>query len=445
VAARRFERSGPLSGVLVAPPDKSISHRAALLAAMSDGRSRIGRFLDAADTRSSLAAVGALGATVSFEGGGAGSLDVAIEGVGLRGPRSPAAIDVGNAGTLIRLLAGWLAGQSAAEFELDGDESIRRRPMGRIAEPLREMGAEIETAEGGRPPLRIRASGLHGIDYAMPVASAQVKSSLLVAGLLAAGTTRVSEPQRTRDHTERMLRAAGVRLEARDRSALPTVPAPQTIAVAGPIDGLRLPEMTVAGDLSSAAFPLVAAVLVPGSAVRVEGVGLNPTRVGLLGILNRMGARIEVEESGHEAGEPVGAITARHGGIEATRVAGAEIPLAIDELPLVGLLGCFATGETVVTGAEELRHKESDRIATVVDGLAGLGAEIEATADGFVVSGSGSLSGGRIDAAGDHRIAMLGAVAGLASENGVEVEGIEAAAISYAGFESDLARLAGSG
>jgi 3-phosphoshikimate 1-carboxyvinyltransferase len=199
--------------------------------------------------------------------------------------------------------------------------------------------------------------------------------------------------------------------------------------------------MRVPGDLSSAAFHLVAAILVPGSAVRVEGVGLNPTRVGLLGILTRMGAAIEVEEAGLQAGEPVGSITARHGALHGARVAAAEVPLAIDELPLVALLGCFADGETVVTGAEELRHKESDRIATVVEGLRALGAEIEARDDGFAVAGSGALRGGRIEAAGDHRIAMMGAVAGLGSREGVEVAGIEAAAVSYPRFEADLSSL----
>ena len=441
MAARRFQPTGALRGTLQAPPDKSISHRAALLAAIGERRVKVERYLDSADTRSTLGAVGMLGAGVvsrAVDGG----LEVEIEGVGLRGARPGAAIDVGNAGTLIRLLSGWLAGQRGSSYTLDGDASIRRRPMGRVAEPLRLMGAEIETAPDGRPPLRIRGTALSGIDYEMPVASAQVKSAVLVAGLLAEGRTTVRESAPTRDHTERMLRAAGIEVHSEARTALPTAPSPLSVTVAGAPDrGLALPDMVVAGDVSSAAFHLVAGLLVPGSVVRVEGVGLNPTRVGLLGILNRMDARIEVEETGFAAGEPIGAITARHSELRGTRVGAAEVPLAIDELPLVGLLGCFASGETVVSGAEELRHKESDRIASVVEGLRALGAEIEAGPDGFAISGTGGLEGGRIEAAGDHRIAMLGAVAGHASRAGVEVGGVEAAAVSYPGFEADLAAL----
>lgn len=440
MASRRFEPAGPLEGRLRAAPDKSISHRAALLAAMSDGSCEIGGYLDAADTRSTLAAVAALGAEVATEPDPAGGLAVRVDGVGIAGPRSGAELDAGNAGTLIRLISGWLAGQPGASFSIDGDDSIRRRPMGRVAEPLRRMGATIEAADGDRPPLRIEGAELSGIDYTLPVASAQVKSCVLLAGLSASGTTVVREPEMTRDHTERMLKAAGVPLRSEPRTALPTAPSPAIVSVSR-VERMQLPSMRVPGDLSSAAFHLVAAALVPGSHVVVDGVGLNPTRVGLLGIMNRMGARIEVEETGFEAGEPIGRISARGGKLGPTRVGGAEVPLAIDELPLVALLGCFADGETIVTGAEELRHKESDRIATVVDGLAGLGASIDALADGFVVKGSRGLEGGVIDAAGDHRIAMLGAVAGLASRSGVEVRGMEAAAISYPAFETDLGSL----
>jgi 3-phosphoshikimate 1-carboxyvinyltransferase len=443
VASRRFEPAGPLEGRLRAAPDKSISHRAALIAAMSDGACEIGGYLDAADTRSTLEAVAALGAGVETGSGSDGGLAIRIEGVGIAGPRAGSELDAGNAGTLIRLICGWLAGRPGASFSIDGDESIRRRPMDRVAEPLRRMGATIEAADGDRPPLRITGADLAAIDYTLPVASAQVKSCVLLAGIQASGTTIVREPELTRDHTERMLVASGVPLRSEPRTALPTAPAPALISVSG-VQGLQLPSMRVPGDLSSAAFHLAAAALVPGSRVTVEGVGLNPTRVGFLGILNRMGARIEVEETGFEAGEPIGRITARAGGLEATRVGGAEVPLAIDELPLVALLGCFAEGETVVTGAEELRHKESDRIASVVDGLAGLGASIEALEDGFLVEGTGALRGGTIDAAGDHRIAMLGAVAGLASQSGVEVRGMEAAAISYPAFEADLGSLTSS-
>jgi 3-phosphoshikimate 1-carboxyvinyltransferase len=308
------------------------------------------------------------------------------------------------------------------------------------------MHAEISCAAGGLPPINVSSSSLAGTDHKLPIASAQVKSCLLLAALLADGETTVVEPSPTRDHTERMLRAAGADLRTESASTPVVIHGslPAKRVAVRPGQDLNLERIAVPGDVSSAAFILAAAVLVPGSEVRVEGVGLNPTRVGLLGILNRMGAPLEVEEGASAGGEPQGTITARHGPLEATRVGGDEVPLAIDELPLVALLGCFAEGETVVSGAGELRRKESDRISTVVDGLAALGAEIEATEDGYVVSGGGGLAGGALEAQGDHRLAMLGAVAGFASRDGVEVDGIEAAAVSYPGFERDLGALAGA-
>jgi 3-phosphoshikimate 1-carboxyvinyltransferase len=455
VTAVRFDPAGPLRGSLRPPPDKSISHRAALLAAMGEGETVVRGYLDAADTRSTLGAIDVLGAEVAeaepaAPGNGppdrdpaSRGLELRIRGVGLRGARS-GSIDVGNAGTLMRLLPGWLAGQPSGEWTLDGDESIRRRPVDRIVGPLAEMGAAV-TATGDRvPPLTVHGSDLRGITYRLPVASAQVKSCILLAGLLAEGETTVIEPAPTRDHTERMLRAAGVRLS--------TEPAGTPVAIRGELPGSRITvrpadritpgELAVPADFSSAAFLIAAAVLIRGSEVTVTGTGLNPARIGLLGILNRMGARVEVTERIPQGGEPVGSVAARHGAsLEGVRVGGSEVPLTIDELPLVGLLGCFAEGATHLSGAEELRHKESDRIATVVDGLAGLGAQIEATDDGFVVTGTGGLRGGVLDARGDHRLAMLGAVAGLASTGGVEVVGMEAAAVSYPGFESDVRAL----
>jgi len=368
-----------------------------------------------------------------------------VRGVGLRGARS-ANVDVGNAGTLMRLLPGWLAGQPEGEWTLDGDDSIRKRPVDRIVAPLTEMGAAITATEDRLPPLTVRGSNLHGIDYRLPMASAQVKSCLLLAGLLAEGETTVTEPAPSRDHTERMLLAAGASVRAE--------PARTPVALHGQLPGNRVTvtpaerlepgELTVPADFSSAAFLLAAAVLVAGSEVTVTGVGLNPTRIGFLGILNRMGAGLEVNEGIPAGGEPIGSVTARHGPpLEGARVGGSDVPLAIDELPLVALLGCFAAGETHLTGAEELRHKESDRIETVVSGLRGLGAEIEATEDGFAVVGTGGIQGGTIDSHGDHRLAILGAVAGLASRDGVEVSGFEAAGVSYPGFENDLRALAG--
>ncbi len=433
----RFDPAGPLRGTLAPPPDKSISHRAAILAAMGDGETRIANFLDAADTLSTLGAIERLGCGVERD-----ESQVRVRGVGLRGPRT-AAIDVGNAGTLLRLLPGWLAGQPAGEWSLDGDESIRRRPVDRVIEPLRLMGADVEAREARFTPLSVRGAELRGIDYRLPVASAQVKSCLLLAGLLADGPTSVIERRPTRDHTERMLRAAGATVRTENAGTPVTIHGelPAQRVTVEPAARLELGEIEVPGDFSSAAFFLVAALLVRGSTVRLEGVGVNPGRIGLLGILTRMGAAVEVIETAAAGQEPVATIVARSGPLQATRVAAGEVPLAIDELPLVALAGCFADGKTVVSGAEELRYKESDRIATVVDGLTALGAAIEATDDGFAVTGTGGLRGGALDAAGDHRLAMLGAIAGLASGEGVEVRGFEAAAVSYPGFADDLARL----
>jgi 3-phosphoshikimate 1-carboxyvinyltransferase len=435
--SERFAPSGPLRGELRPPADKSISHRAALVAAMADGETQVSGYLDAADTNSTLAAVRALGAQIE----GAGS-ELRISGVGLRGAR-PAAIDVGNAGTLLRLLPGWLAGQPGGEWTLDGDESIRRRPVDRVAEPLRGMGAQVDAREGRLPPLRVRGSALRGMEYRLPVASAQVKSCVLLAGLLANGPTTVIEQRPTRDHTERMLRAAGARVRTEPAGTPITIRGelPAQRVTVEPVERLELGRLVVPGDFSSAAFFMVVAALVAGSEVRIEGVGINPGRVGLLGVLTRMGAAIEVTETAAAGNEPMATIVARSGPLTATRVGAGEVPLAIDELPLVALAGCFAEGETVVTGAEELRHKESDRIATVVEGLSGLGAEIEAADDGFAVRGGGGLRGGAIDAAGDHRLAMMGAVAGLASREGVEIDGFEAAGVSYPSFAADLRRL----
>jgi 3-phosphoshikimate 1-carboxyvinyltransferase len=429
----RFAPSGPLRGTLRVAPDKSISHRAALLAAMGDDPVRITGYLDAADTNSTLAAVEALGALVERQGDGA----LTVRGSGLRGAAATdRPIDVGNAGTLMRLLPAWLAGQDGGRWTLDGDESIRRRPVDRIAEPLRQMGAVIDATGGRLPPFTVTGRPLRGIEYAMPMASAQVKSCVLLAGLLAEGRTTVIEPAPSRDHTERMLRAAGVDVQ---------IDGPRVGVLCQ--DELELESVHVPGDASSAAFHVAAAVLVPGSRIVLEGHSANWTRTGFLRIAERMGAVIvgDLEVPGDRAGaiEPVTELDVAHGPLVGTVVEPDEVPLAIDELPLVALLGAFAEGDTVVRGAQELRVKETDRIATVVDGLRGLGADIEATADGFVVHGGSGLRGGSIEAHGDHRLAMLGAVAGLASTDGVEVIGMEAAAVSYPGFERDLALLLG--
>jgi len=296
------------------------------------------------------------------------------------------------------------------------------------------MGAELEAREGRFTPLEISARSLRGIEYVLPVASAQIKSCLLLAGLLADGTTTVVEPEPSRDHTERLLARAGAGI-SRDGDRI-------TI---GQREDLRLETIDVPGDPSSAAFLAAAAVLVPGSRLTITGMAANWTRVGFFHILERMGAgltgTLEQRDSASPDSEPLCELELAHGPVAGTRVTAEEVPLAIDELPLVALLGCFAEGETLVEGAQELRVKESDRIATVVDGLRGLGADIEATADGFAVRGTGGLRGGRMEAHGDHRLALLGAVAGLASREGVEVVGMEAAGVSYPGFAADLAAL----
>ena len=426
----RFEPSGGLTGELRAPPDKSISHRAALLGAMASEPVRIENYLHAADTTSTLEAVRALGALVEIRDG-----ETVIRGTGLREAREPdGPIDVGNAGTLMRLLPGWLAAQEDRSFTLDGDASIRRRPVDRIATPLRQMGAELEATDGRYPPLTVHGGHLRAISYELPVASAQVKSCVLLAALAADGATTVGEPERSRDHTERMLLRAGVNIHRNGRHV--------TVVNA---DELILDRLRVPGDLSSAAFLIAAGVLVPGSRLLIGDVGVNWTRTGFLRILRRMRGIVlgdlEQETGELSAHEPVSDLDVAHGALEATVVEPEEVPLAIDELPLVALLGCFAEGETVVRGARELRVKESDRIAGVVEGLHGLGADIEATEDGFMVRGTGGLRGGSIDARGDHRMAMMGAVAGLASREGVEVLGIEAAAGSYPGFVDDLTAL----
>jgi 3-phosphoshikimate 1-carboxyvinyltransferase len=427
----RFDPPGAgLRGSLRVPPDKSISHRAALLAAMSSEPVHVRNYLDAADTNATLAAVEAVGARVERRGAG----ELTIHGVGLRGAQPlERPLDVGNAGTLMRLLAGWLAAQPGRAWTLDGDASIRRRPVDRIAEPLRRMGARIEARDGRFPPFTVHGADLQGIEYALPVASAQVKSCVLLAGLTTADGTTVVEPAPSRDHTERMLARAGAPVE-RDGVRVSV----------RHTDELELGAVDVPGDLSSAAFLVAAALLVPGSRIVLEDVNVNWTRTGFLRILERMGAIVlgDLEPHGAFAPlEPVTELDVAHGPLRGTTVEAGEVPLAIDELPLVALLGCFAEGETVVRGAQELRVKESDRIATVVEGLRGLGASIEATEDGFVVQGGSGLRGGRIASHGDHRLAMLGAVAGLASREGVEVEGMDAAAVSYPGFASDLASL----
>jgi len=428
---RRFEPARRLRGSLTPPADKSISHRAALFGAMSDEPVTVRNYLYAEDTLSTLTALRVLGAGVDMREG-----ELVIRGVGLRGALevTGGTLDVGNSGTLLRLLPGWLAGQAGGVWALDGDESIKRRPVDRVVEPLAAMGATIAAREGRFTPLRIGGSELHGAEHELPVASAQVKSCVLIAGLLAEGVTRVREPHPSRDHTERILLGSRARFARGDDGTLSV----------SQLDELELGEVIVPGDPSSAAFWIAAATLVPDSRIVIDGVALNWTRTGFLRIAERMGAVIvgDLEEPGTFAShEPIGDMDVVTSPLEATEVTPDEVPLAIDEIPLVALMAAYAEGETVVRGAGELRVKESDRISGVVEGLGGLGADIEATEDGFVVRGTGGLRGGTIDSRGDHRLAMLGAIAGLASDEGVEVIGMEAVSISYPTFEADLERL----
>src|SRR3954462_5977504 len=375
MSTARFEPARRLEGELCPPADKSISHRAAILGAMASAPVAVRNYLAAADTTSTLNAVRAVGARVEGANG-----ELTVTGVGLNGAEAPdGPIDVGNAGTLMRLLPGWLAAQEGRAFVLDGDESIRRRPVDRIAIPLTAMGAGITARDERLPPFTVTGARLRGITYELPVASAQIKSAVALAALNADGPTTIVEPAPSRDHTERMLAAAGVTVR-RDGAAV-------TIA---PAERLELDALTVPGDPSSAAFAIAAALVVPGSEVTIRGTSMNWTRTGFVRIAQRMGGRIAGEletDPGAEIphGDPVGDLHVTASALSATVVEAAEVPLAIDELPLVALLGCFAEGETVVRGAQELRVKETDRIATVVDGLERLGADIEAIDDGFVV------------------------------------------------------------
>jgi 3-phosphoshikimate 1-carboxyvinyltransferase len=410
-----------LVGHLALPGDKSISHRAVLIGAICDGETHVTGFGRSADTESTIGAVRAL------------SVDVAepdhdtlrIVGRGLRGLSAPGQpIDCGNAGTLVRLLSGILAGQESQSFELVGDASLSARPMRRVVDPLLQMGALIEATEG-HLPLRVRGRPLAPITYELPVASAQVKSAILLAGLYAkGGETTVVEPTPTRDHTERLLAAAGARIVRRERS----------VSV-GPGGRLVLGSVEVPGDFSSAAPFLVAASLLPGSELHLHGVNLNPRRTGLLDILERMGARITVYNRREIGGEPGGDLEIRSAELTGTNVGAREVPLAIDELPLFALAASCARGDSVLRGAKELRAKESDRIEATVDALRAIGAHVRSTSGGLVVRGVPARPrGGRIESRGDHRIAMLGAVAGLASADGVTIDDPDCVAVSFPGF-----------
>jgi len=414
-----------LRGRVRVPGDKSISHRAALIGALARGDTVIHNFLRADDCLHTVGCLRALGVGIEDEGS-----RLIVRGMGprWRAPMTP--LDAGNSGTTMRLLAGILAGQPF-QTELTGDASLRTRPMDRIVEPLSRMGARIVASGDGRfPPLRISGGSLRGITYTLPVASAQVKSAVLLAGLLAEGPTTVVEPTPTRDHTERMLAAFGAPIR-RDGDRVSVTAA-----------ALRGNEVRVCGDISSAAFLLAAAAAMPGSELTVEHVGLNPTRTGFLDVLRALGAEADVRQTGEDAGEPVGAVTVRGQRLRGVRIGGSLIPRVIDELPVLCVIATAAEGETVISDAAELRVKESDRIAVIARGLRALGGEVEERPDGLTVYGS-RLHGGRVGSAGDHRIAMAFAVAGLLAGGPVTVEGAESIKVSFPEFGRVLQEVTG--
>ena len=410
--------AGPLRGTIRVPGDKSISHRAIMLASIAKGTTRVSGFLEGQDTLATAAAFHAMGVRIDAPSAG----ERIVHGTGaLAAPRVP--IDCGNAGTAMRLLAGLLAAQPFMTT-LIGDASLSRRPMRRVIEPLERMGARIISREGGLAPLRIEpVPSLTAIDYRSPIASAQVKSAVLLAGLRARGTTRVAEPHPSRDHTERMLAAFGVFV---DRDG-------EWVGVRG---GSKLVagQVAVPGDISSAAFFLVAASIVPGSDVVIEGVGLNPLRTGLLRALSMMGARIEVRKETMCGGEPYGDLRVRGADLIGADIPEALAPDMIDEFPILFVAAALARGTTRISGAAELRVKESDRIAVMAKGLRMLGAEIEETPDGAVIHGVDALVGGEVDSNGDHRCAMAFAVAALRARALVRILDCENVATSFPGF-----------
>jgi len=423
----RVTPGGPLRGTLAVPGDKSVSHRAVMLGAIAEGTTRISGFLDGEDTNATAAAFRELGIAVERPA----ATKVIVHGAGLRGLRAPKRpLDLGNSGTSTRLLSGILAGQ-AFESTLIGDESLSKRPMRRVTEPLSKMGARIDCTPAGTLPMRIHGgSKLRGIDYTLPVASAQLKSALLLAGLYAEGRTCVTEPAATRDHTERMLAWFGCPPE-RTEHRVCVEPRP-----------LRGRHVQVPGDISSAAFFLVAASVVPGSDLTLEAVGINPTRSAVIDILIAMGADLEIGDPREISGEPVADIRVRHQPLRGVRIPKALVPIAIDEFPALLVAAAFAEGETVLTDAAELRVKESDRLEAVADGLSALGIENQPAPDGIRVIG-GRPRGGEIDSRADHRIAMAFAVAGLAASGPVRIRDCANVDTSFPGFPAAVHSLGG--
>lgn len=422
----KLQPGGALNGDVRVPGDKSISHRAIMLGALAEGTSRVNGFLEGEDALATLAAFRAMG--VAIEGPKDGL--VTVHGVGLHGLKAPvSALDLGNAGTGMRLLCGLLAGQ-AFDTELTGDVSLCSRPMGRVIEPLTRMGASIQSAEGGRPPLLIRGGQrLQGIHYDLPMASAQVKSCCLLAGLYSEGTTSVTEPAPTRDHTERMLRGFGYAVQTRG----------DTISLQGG-GSLQACDIEVPADISSATFFLVGASIAPGSDLLLQHVGINPTRIGVINILRLMGADLTLHNEREVGGEPVADIRVRYAPLHGIEIPVEQVPLAIDEFPALFIAAACATGRTVLRGAEELRVKESDRIAAMAEGLTTLGVVNEVRDDGIVIEG-GPMGGGVIDTYHDHRIAMSFAIAALRSMQPITVRDCDHVATSFPCFDTLAAGL----
>jgi len=433
---RTFTRaSEPLRGTVHVPGDKSLSHRAVLFAALAEGTTRLVGVLDSADVRCTIEAVRTLGAHVDLKAAGDGSLGGIVRGWGRSCPLSwEPVIDCGNSGTTARLVMGVLAGWPT-RVTLTGDESLSKRPMRRVTEPLARMGATIETTEDGTLPISITGCALlKAIDYTSPVASAQVKSAILLAGLRANGRTSVTEPALSRDHTERLLPAFGVAVEI-DQARCAS-------AIQGPAIPTAPVEIAVPRDPSSAAFMVAAGLLVPGSKVVLPGVSLNETRTGFLRILERMGADIEVVPWPEAGRERFGEIVAKHASrLVATTVRAEEIPALVDEVPILALVAALAHGETVFEGVGELRVKESDRLAAIVEGLGALGATARVQGDSLVVSGPATLTAATLDSLGDHRLAMTWAIAALVADGPVVIDRFEAVDVSYPRFAEDLAGL----
>ena len=410
----------PLTGSIEVVGDKSITHRCLVIGALASGPSRFTNINDGTDCAATAAAVGEFGAGVRIDDVG---LSAVVEGRGLPGLREPGGvIDCGNSGTTLRMLAGVAAGIEGLTV-LTGDRSLRNRPMLRLVAPLRQMGAQVDgRAHGDRPPLAIRGGSLSGLDFSLPTPSAQVKSCLLLAGLAADGPVRVASPGPSRDHTERLLAAAGARVEV-DGFEVRVAPGSEP----GPLD------LLIPGDVSAALFFVVAALIVPGSDLTITGVGLNPTRTRALDVLTRMGGAIEVDVEQRDP-EPIGTIHVRHSKLTATTLDEAEVADCIDEIPILSVAAARAEGRTEIHGARELRVKETDRIATIASALRVLGATVEVAGEALAVEGGAVLRGGEIESGGDHRIAMMGAIAGLVTEGNVKVTGWGSVDTSFPGF-----------